>query len=526
MTIKNFDQLATTSLRKQCLLIADVGLAAVETPGVVRRQVHYDRGNDLLTISGENKPNDLHLVIAGHNKTEANGGIKNGTNTGTRKNAEKIDLRPFKRIVCIGFGKAALAAVTELYNIIGHRIDCGFVIDLRQGSVGNIVCRVGTHPHPTVVNVQATQELLTLLNTCTEEDLVLCVVSGGGSSLLCYPHELSCEAESSLIAALTVKGATIQEINTVRKHISKVKGGNLAKACYPTTVVSLIFSDVPGDDMSMVASGPTVRDTTTVHDASAVLNKYNVLEMCQMPACSLFETPKEDKYFEKVKNIMMVSGHTVLEACRRKADELGFSVSIYSNQVMGEAREVSATVAAMAAGAPMPARAVGAMAGGALMPAFTAGPALAPATVADKETKSLHKHSCLLGVGETTVTVRGTGKGGRNQEMALATLGALARLPDNTALPHLTASGRRSAPASLPANIALACVASDGQDNSDAAGAIVDASVVAKAAALHLDPQTYLDNNDSYHFFEQTGDLVFTGPTRANVADFFVMLKA
>ncbi len=485
MTIKNFDQLATSDLRKQCLLIAEAGLAAVETPAVVRGQVRYDRNRDLLTIGGESE-------------------IRNGTKSGRKMSREKIDVRPFKRIVCIGFGKAALAAVTELYNIIGDRIACGFVIDLREGSVGNLVCRVGTHPSPTVVNVQATQELLALLNTCTKDDLVLCVVSGGGSSLLCYPHELSCEAESALIAALTVKGATIQGINTVRKHISKVKGGNLAKACYPATVVSLIFSDVPGNDISMVASGPTVRDTTTVHDAAAVLNRYNVLEMCKLPSCSLFETPKEDKYFAKVKNILLVSGQTVLEACRRKADELGFAASIYSDKVMGEAREVGAAVAAMTTGKPK-------------------SPRLAGASASDptSQLKPLSKHSCLLGVGETTVTLRGPGKGGRNQEMALgalAQLGALGSWRANIA--------SRSLPKEFPlADAVLACIASDGKDNSDAAGAIADASVAKKAAALHLDPQIYLDNNDSYHFFEQTGDLIFTGPTGANAADFFVLLK-
>ena len=424
--IKNFDQLATTSSRKQALLIAEAGLAAVATSSVVRSKIGYDPGHDTLTIG-----------------------------------AERFDLKPFKRVVCIGFGKAALSAVTELYSLLDKRINCGFVIDLREGSVGNLTCRIGTHPHPTVVNVEATQELLELLGTCAEEDFVICVVSGGGSSLLCYPHELSCEAETSIIAALTLKGATIQEINTVRKHISKVKGGNLAVACYPATVVALIFSDVPGDDLGMVASGPTVKDTTTSQDAAEVLNHYDVLKMCQLPHCSLFETPKDDKYFARVHNILMVSGKTALEACRRKADELGFKVAVFSDHFTGEAREIGAAVAAAK---PVP-------------------------------------QTCLIGAGETTVMVGGMGLGGRNQEMALA------------ALPSLTADE------------VLVCVASDGHDNTDAAGAIVDAGVAKKAAELHLDPKGYLDNNDSYHFFEQTGDLLFTGPTGTNVSDFFVLVK-
>lgn len=426
MIIKNFNQLATSSLRKEALVIAEAGLAAIDTPLVVRSKVRLSGSK--LTIDSKN-----------------------------------FDLSQFVRVVCVGFGKASLAAVTELQQILGERIACGFVIDLREGDLANITCRVGTHPYPTLVNVQATQELLVMLNSCTERDLVLCVVSGGGSALLCYPNELTCEAETSLIAALTVKGATIQEINTVRKHISRVKGGNLAKACYPATVVSLIFSDIPGDDLGMVASGPTVRDDTTVSDASGILNRYEALAMCQMPSCALFETPKEDKYFEKVSNILMVSGRSALESCRRKADDLGFAVSIFSDDFSGEAKVLGEKVAAAAA--------------------------------------SLPKNSCLLGAGESTLLVKGIGRGGRNQELAL---GALSRLPENSV---------------------LAAVASDGADNTDAAGAIVDHSTMNAARRLQLDPQSYLDNNDSYHFFEAAGGHIMTGPTGANVSDFFVLLK-
>jgi glycerate 2-kinase len=426
MIIKNFDQLATTELRKQALLIAEAGLKAINTPTVVREKVQYTISTQKLTVAGQ-----------------------------------VYDLKKYKRVICVGFGKAAFSAVTELQKILQDRISCGFVIDLHEGDMGTITCRVGTHPHPTLVNVEATKELVEMLSAAVEDDLVICVASGGGSALLCYPHDMTCEAETSIIAALTVKGATIQELNTVRKHISKVKGGNLAKACYPATVIGLIFSDVPGNDLSMVASGPTVLDTTVVQDAAEILNRYDVLKMCQLPSCNLYETPKEDKYFKKVTNVLMVSGQLLLHACRRKADDLGFRAEVFSDQFSEEARTLASQVTKVSPAA----------------------------------------RTCLLGAGESTIKVIGSGMGGRNQELALSAL------------------------AVLKESQVLVCIATDGMDNTDAAGAIADAYVLQKAARLQLDSAHYLDNNDSYHFFEQTGDLIFTGQTGANVSDFFVLLS-
>jgi glycerate-2-kinase len=287
------------------------------------------------------------------------------------------------------------------------------------------------------------------------------VVSGGGSALLCYPHDMSCEAEVSIILALTVKGATIQELNTVRKHISKVKGGQLAKLMYPASVISLIFSDVPGDDLSMVASGPTVRDNTFMKDAAAILKKYDVLEVCQMPSCNLVETPKENRYFEKVQNVLAVSAKQALWAMKETAEDLGFDVKIFGENFQGIARELGIKIIAA----------------------------------------NNRHHECLIGAGESTVHIIGKGKGGRNQEMALAALSSVSQ------------------------NQVLVCAASDGHDNTDAAGAIVDNNVLTRAKTLGLDPNQFLQNNDSYNFFEQTGDLLLTGLTEANVSDFFVCLK-
>jgi glycerate-2-kinase len=424
--IKNFDRLATSGLRKVALNIAEAGLFAIDTKAAVGRVIDYNQKKQILSVAGKKYP-----------------------------------LKNFERVMAIGFGKASLDAVTELQSVLGTAITCGYVIDLKQGSLGNITCRVGTHPHPSKVNIEATRELLAMLGECTEKDLVICAVSGGGSALLCYPNEMSCEAETSIIKALTAGGATIQELNTVRKHISKVKGGQLAKLMHPATIINLIFSDVPGDDLSMVASGPTVPDATTMKDAAAILDKYNVLQTCQMPACKLVETPKDNKYFQNVQNVLVVSAKQALLAMKNRAEDLGFDVKIFGENFQGIARE------------------------------------LGPQIVAANN----QRHQCLLGAGESTVHIVGKGTGGRNQEMALSVLMSIAE------------------------NQVLACVASDGHDNTDAAGAIVDVGVKTRAKVLGLNFRAYLENNDSYNFFEQTGDLLMTGPTEANVADFFVCLK-
>jgi glycerate 2-kinase len=423
-SIENFDILATSSLRVAALRIAEKGFSSIATRSAVRRQVFFNEKKKTVTIQ-----------------------------------KKEFNLKNFDRVMCIGFGKAAFEAVSELQEILTDVIQCGYVIDLKEGSLGNIKCKVGTHPYPTKVNIEATKEMLSMLENCTEKDLVLCVVSGGGSALLCYPHDLTCEAEVSIIAALTVKGATIQELNTVRKHISKVKGGNLAKLMYPATVVGLLFSDVPGDDISMIASGPTVLDVTHARDAAAILEKYDALQACEMPSCKIIETPKEQKYFEKVHNFLIVSGQQALNAMAEEAEDLGYKVEIFSRSFQGEAKEIGKEIISRA-----------------------------------------KKGQCLLGVGESTVTIRGKGKGGRNQEMALSAL------------------------QSIGENQVLLCAASDGHDNTDSAGAIVDASTGLRALSQHLDPKLFLENNDSFHFFEAVDSSIHTGLTGANVADFFVLI--
>lgn len=424
--IKNFDRLAISPLRRQTLIIAEEGFRAINTGQVFAQSLCYDGKKDILTIQGQ-----------------------------------KLDLKKFSRVFVLAFGKAALDSAKALESLLNGRIIQGYVIDVEEGALPKkYSVTAGSHPLPSQKNIIATKEAVEGLSRLTETDLVICAVSGGGSSLFTWPYELPPEAVAELFRALTKQGADINELNTVRKHIDRVKGGNLAKLFYPATVINLLFSDVPGDDLSIIASGPAVKDKTTVHDASAILKKFDALEACGLHSVNLFETPKEEKYFTDVKNYLLLSPMTALRAMKEKAEDLGFDAKIFSDRFQGQARALGAEIVAQA-----------------------------------------KKHQCLIGAGESTVKIAGKGKGGRNQEMAL---GALENIKDSQV---------------------LVCLASDGYDNTDAAGAVVDYFTKAKAKRLGLEPKKFLDDNDSYRFFEKTDDLVFTGLTESNVSDFFILLE-
>ncbi len=349
MIIQNIDALGISSARKKTLRIVEAGLQAIRTRERVLEAVSYDARRDVLTIEGK-----------------------------------AYSLAAARRVVVVGFGKAAYEAVTALYEVVGSRTSCGFVVDLKGGSTGTLTCTIGSHPFPTAVNVEATRQIVEVLQGLKETDLVLCVVSGGGSSLLCYPYKQTCELQAQIVQSLMRAGANIQELNTVRKHLSLVKGGQLAAAAYPAAVINLVFSDVPGDDVAMVASGPTVRDPTTVHDAEAVLRKYAVLEQCGMGRCELRETPKDDKFFARVTTHMLVSGERALLAMAEKARALGFVPRIVDHSYAGIARELGVRFAT-----------------------------------------DLRPGECVLASGESTVVITHAGKGGRNLEMALAALPVL-----------------------------------------------------------------------------------------------------
>jgi hydroxypyruvate reductase len=320
-------------------------------------------------------------------------------------------------------------------------------------------------------SVRGAQAVVDLAREATDRDLVICLISGGGSALLTLPApDLTLDHVQAFTDALLRSGATIDEVNTVRKHCSQIKGGQLVGLAAPATVATLVLSDVVGDPLDVIASGPTVPDSTSVAQALRVLDRYGV---AVVEEDWLRETPKPgDPAFERVQHIVVGSNRMAARAAVEKARRLGFSGLLLSTYVEGEAREVAKVAAALAKGV----RAHG-------------DPCPPPA--------------CLVWGGETTVTVRGEGKGGRNQELALSTALALEGW----------------------SNMLVMALATDGTDGpTDAAGAIVTGETIARAREQGLDPRAALENNDSYTFFDRMGDLIRTGPTGTNVNDLLFIL--
>jgi hydroxypyruvate reductase len=323
-----------------------------------------------------------------------------------------------------------------------------------------------------------------MLEALSPADIVLCLISGGGSALWPDPADgISLEEKQEVTSSLLKAGSTILELNAVRKHLSSIKGGQLAAWAYPAQLVSLIMSDVIGDPLDFIASGPTAPDSTSFSEAVAIIQKYGV----DVPAAvrarlqmgaegKIPETPKPgDPVFNHVQNLIIANNRLLVDAASKKASELGFTPLILGTELQGEARDVAGFFA-------MIAREI----------AGTGSPAPPPV--------------CVLAAGETTVTVRGRGKGGRNQEMALAWVLSMASRPVN-----------------LP--VCFASVATDGTDGpTDAAGGVVDPSTVERASDLGLVPQKYLADNDAYHFLKATGDLILTGPTQTNLMDIQILL--
>ncbi len=378
---------------------------------------------------------------------------------------------PRGRTIVVGAGKAsaAMALAVEqhwkatLTGLVitryGHGAPCRS-IEIVEAS----------HPVPDANGRDAALRLGELVKGLSEDDLVLCLISGGGSALLAAPAPgLTLEDKQSVNRQLLACGAPIAEMNCVRKHLSALKGGRLAAAAYPAEVVSLIISDVPGDDPAVVASGPTVPDPTTRAEALAILRKYkfelppHVWAFLETPAA---ETPKPgDPRFARVRTEMIAAPAQSLAAAAALAQEAGYRVIDLGDRVEGEAREVACEQAVLALA--------------------TKGPAI------------------ILSGGETTVTLRGKGRGGRNAEFALALAIAL--------------DGK--------ANISAIAGDTDGIDGSeDNAGALVRPDTLARTRAKGLDPQAFLANNDAYGFFSALGDLIVTGPTRTNVNDFRAIL--
>jgi hydroxypyruvate reductase len=336
---------------------------------------------------------------------------------------------------------------------------------------------------PDVAGVQGAERLAALLREAGADDLVICLISGGGSALLTLPQPgITLEDLRALTDALLRCGATINEINALRKHLQQLQGGGIAQLAAPATVISLILSDVVGDPLDVIASGPTSPDTTTFADAWAVLETYGLVEAVPRSiverlraglAGQVPETPKPgEALFERVQNVIIGSNALAAQAAVGRARELGFAALVLSTYVEGEAREVARVAAALAKDLA-------------------------------RHGRPLRPPACLVLGGETTVTLRGSGRGGRNQELALAAAIALDGWPD----------------------VLIATLATDGNDGpTDAAGAIATGETSAQGRALGLEARAYLANNDSYTYFDRLGGLIRTGPTNTNVNDLLFVL--
>jgi glycerate 2-kinase len=389
-----------------------------------------------------------------------------------------LPAHPKGRTIVVGAGKAsgAMAKAVEdhwlgpLEGLVvtryGHRLP-----------TTRIEVVEASHPVPDAAGREAAGRILQMVQELTADDLVLCLISGGGSALLALPAEgVSLADKQTVNKALLKSGATISEMNAVRKHLSAIKGGRLAVAASPAKVVSLLISDVPGDDPSVIASGPTVPDSSTYADVLAILAKYGI----DVPAAVLArlkgaaeETPKPgDPRFARVENIMIATPQASLEAAAAVARKAGVTPVILGNALEGEARDVGlvhAGIARQCAGFGQP----------------------APAPCV------------LLSGGETTITLKGKGKGGRNTEFLLALAIALEGQPGIYGISADT----------------------DGIDGSENnAGAVMTPDTLARAEAAGLDPKAMLADNDPYTFFAGLGDLLMTGPTLTNVNDFRAVL--
>lgn len=392
-------------------------------------------------------------------------------------------LKDFRRIFIIGAGKAGAPMARAAAQIVGDRLTQGIVI-VKEGYAGDIspekvaILEAG-HPLPDERGVAGAARILALLEDTRPDDLVICLISGGGSALLVSPAPgLTLADMQALTSALLACGANIGEINALRKHLDQVKGGQLARLAAPAHLATLILSDVVGDPLDVIASGPTVPDTTTFQQAWSVIERYQIQSQAPEPILrrlqagvngEIPDTPKAgDPLFDRVQNVIIGSNLQAAEAALAQAQAEGFNTLLLTTYLQGEARHIG--------------RALGAIA----RQVHANGHPLAPP-------------ACILAGGETTVTLQGKGGlGGRNQEMALSAALEIAGLP----------------------NTALVFMATDGGDGpTDAAGAVATGDTLARAASAGLNPQDYLDRNDSYHFFDCLGDLLKPGPTQTNVND-------
>lgn len=421
--IKNYDELASNDNRKIVLQLIETAFAAIAPQEVFKKDFSFK---------------DKQLTIQG----------------------DEYDLSQFNRVIIVGYGKGSAGICKMLEGILGDTITEGFDIDVVDETFNKIQYTKGTHPLPSQENFDYTEKVIQKCNELTEKDFVLVVTCGGGSVLFEKPHKFDLQHMIDLNKTLLESGATISEMNTIRKHLSQVKAGGFAKLLYPATVANLIFSDVPGNDLSVIASAPLVKDQSLNDDAVAVYEKYALEDGELLSPDDFVETPKEEKYFEKVTNFLLLSNLTALNAMEKKAKELGYHSYVMTDRLQGDARELGKQLIA--------------------------------------ETP---EGQILLAGGESTIKVNGKGKGGRNQALVL------------NALPF------------IKGDVVLASFDSDGWDFYELSGALADKDTLQKIETEHIDVKPFLDDDNSYGFWEKTGDGILTGKLESNVSDLFIVFK-
>jgi len=446
---------------------------------------------DLLLASARSKPDfsarklTLDCLEAALRAGDPNKIIKSSIRiqgTKLQVNGRRFDISKFRRIFVVGGGKAGASMAGSLEQILGSRITDGCVNVLRgtrpEARTSRIELNEASHPIPDEAGIRGVRRMLDVIENVTSGDLVICLLSGGGSALMPYPISGVSLRDKQIITQIMLKsGSTINELNCVRKHLSLVKGGWLARAAYPATVLTLILSDVVNDPIDTIASGPTSPDITTFASAMSILKDRRVWRLIpesvrrsliKGAAGKIDETPKQDdKVFRNVTNVVIGNNRTVCNAAWEYAKRAGARSIFLTSLLEGEAREVGIVISAIARG------------------------------LEASRGRSKKPIAVIMG-GETTVTVRGNGRGGRNQEMML---GASMKLDKCQ-------------------GIAIASIGTDGVDgNTPAAGAIVDGHTVRRAEDMNMKPVMFIQDNNAYALFTRLHDAITTGPTGTNLND-------
>ncbi|MCX8160686.1 MAG: glycerate kinase [Candidatus Saccharicenans sp.] len=405
---------------------------------------------------------------------------------------QKLNLEEFEKVGLLSIGKAGLLLAEAMMPLVGDRLEAAVVTGSREyREKGKFSYFPAAHPLPDEWSLKAGRKAYELALSLSEKDLLLVLISGGGSAHLCLPEEgVSLEDKRQITGLLMKAGADIRELNTVRKHLSRIKGGRLARAAWPARLFNLIVSDVVGNDLESIASGPTWHDSTTYGQAISILEKYSLWQACPESIRKVLEegraglreetVKRGDRVLEKVKPVIIGDNLRALYAAKETARQFGLETVILTSEDRGEAREAARNY-------------------------------LGKLVEFRRKAREQKRAFCLLAGGELTVTVRGRGLGGRNTEFVLACLAEIIKNEEDfRGIDWLVMS-----------------LASDGLDGpTDAAGAWVGPESLEKVRASGLSPQAYLDDNDSYRFFQEIGSLLKTGPTGTNVMDLRLFLLA